>query len=245
MRPGADRLHRRAPDVGAGRPRRRQRRRRARRPRDADHATARPPTSSQLIDAAGLERQLDAPRRYLEILEPIEIARPRQARRACCPPTRFEMSVEIDLRRRRDRPPDDRPRGRTRAAFRREIAPARTFGFLHEVEPLRATGLARGASLENSIVVDGDARAQSRGPAPPRRVRPPQGAGRAGRPLSAGRAADRPLRGVLRRPRLNNALVRALLARPNAWRRRSRGGRSAPRQADAPLPSVCASDRLV
>jgi UDP-3-O-[3-hydroxymyristoyl] N-acetylglucosamine deacetylase len=41
-------------------------------------------------------------------------------------------------------------------AYRADIAPARTFGFLHEVEALRKIGLARGGSLENAIVVDGD-----------------------------------------------------------------------------------------
>ncbi|HTH97772.1 MAG TPA: UDP-3-O-acyl-N-acetylglucosamine deacetylase [Stellaceae bacterium] len=40
--------------------------------------------------------------------------------------------------------------------FRDEIARARTFGFLHEVEQMRAAGLARGGSLDNAIVVDGD-----------------------------------------------------------------------------------------
>jgi UDP-3-O-[3-hydroxymyristoyl] N-acetylglucosamine deacetylase len=40
--------------------------------------------------------------------------------------------------------------------FRRDIASARTFGFLHEVETLRKMGLARGGSLDNAIVVDGD-----------------------------------------------------------------------------------------
>lgn len=40
--------------------------------------------------------------------------------------------------------------------FRGEIAAARTFGFLHEVEMLRKMGLARGGSLDNAIVVDGD-----------------------------------------------------------------------------------------
>lgn len=38
-------------------------------------------------------------------------------------------------------------------SFAREIAPARTFGFLKEVEYLRSRGLARGGSLENAIVV--------------------------------------------------------------------------------------------
>jgi UDP-3-O-[3-hydroxymyristoyl] N-acetylglucosamine deacetylase len=33
-----------------------------------------------------------------------------------------------------------------------ELAPARTFGFLHEVEAMRAKGLIRGATLENALV---------------------------------------------------------------------------------------------
>ncbi len=39
-----------------------------------------------------------------------------------------------------------------RATFAREIAPARTFGYLHEVEALRSAGLARGGSLDNALV---------------------------------------------------------------------------------------------
>lgn len=42
------------------------------------------------------------------------------------------------------------------AAYRADVAAARTFGFLHEVEALRKMGLARGGSLDNAIVVDGD-----------------------------------------------------------------------------------------
>ena len=34
------------------------------------------------------------------------------------------------------------------------IAPARTFGFLREVEAIRARGLARGGSLQNAVVLD-------------------------------------------------------------------------------------------
>lgn len=37
--------------------------------------------------------------------------------------------------------------------FLREIAPARTFGFLHEAEAMRQQGLIRGASTENAIVL--------------------------------------------------------------------------------------------
>jgi UDP-3-O-[3-hydroxymyristoyl] N-acetylglucosamine deacetylase len=40
------------------------------------------------------------------------------------------------------------------ATFRREVSRARTFGFLRDVERLKAAGLAKGGSLENAIVVD-------------------------------------------------------------------------------------------
>jgi UDP-3-O-[3-hydroxymyristoyl] N-acetylglucosamine deacetylase/3-hydroxyacyl-[acyl-carrier-protein] dehydratase len=42
----------------------------------------------------------------------------------------------------------------TREGFRRELAGARTFGFVREVESLRSMGLIRGASIENAIVLD-------------------------------------------------------------------------------------------
>lgn len=38
--------------------------------------------------------------------------------------------------------------------YRTEIAPARTFGFLRDVEAMRAQGLARGGSLDNALVYD-------------------------------------------------------------------------------------------
>lgn len=45
----------------------------------------------------------------------------------------------------------------TRDNFARDIAPARTFGFMHELEMLNKMGLGRGASLENTLAIDGDA----------------------------------------------------------------------------------------
>ena len=42
------------------------------------------------------------------------------------------------------------------AAFRRDIAPARTFGFMAELDALNRQGLARGASLANTLAIDGD-----------------------------------------------------------------------------------------
>lgn len=49
-----------------------------------------------------------------------------------------ELSFEVDL---------------SRDLYRREIAPARTFGFLREEQAMRNMGLIRGASEENVIVV--------------------------------------------------------------------------------------------
>lgn len=40
------------------------------------------------------------------------------------------------------------------AEFRRNLAAARTFGFVKDVEALRKVGLARGGSLENAVVLD-------------------------------------------------------------------------------------------
>ena len=44
----------------------------------------------------------------------------------------------------------------TNGSYLREIAPARTFGFMHEAEAMRQQGLIRGASTENAIVLSRD-----------------------------------------------------------------------------------------
>ena len=43
-----------------------------------------------------------------------------------------------------------------RETFEQEICAARTFGFLHEVEMMKRYGLARGGSLDNAVVIDGN-----------------------------------------------------------------------------------------
>lgn len=42
----------------------------------------------------------------------------------------------------------------TKENYKKEIARARTFGFVHEVQYLRSKGLALGGSLENAVVLD-------------------------------------------------------------------------------------------
>jgi UDP-3-O-[3-hydroxymyristoyl] N-acetylglucosamine deacetylase len=103
-----------------------------------------------LIQEAGL-RKLSAPRRYLQVLRPIEIVR-GDKRIAIYPSDRFRVAYTISF---------DHPllRHQTRTfdisaeVFAEELAPARTFGFLKEVEMLRQQGLALGGSLENAIVL--------------------------------------------------------------------------------------------
>ena len=43
----------------------------------------------------------------------------------------------------------------TESAFKRDVGRARTFGFMQDIDKLRAMGLARGGSLDNAIVVNG------------------------------------------------------------------------------------------
>ncbi len=106
-----------------------------------------------LIEEAGV-RRLSAPRRYLKILRPVQIAR-GDKRIAIYPSDHFKVSYTISF----DHPllrHQSRTERITEHAFAECIAPARTFGFLKEVESLRQNGLALGGSLENAIVI-GDA----------------------------------------------------------------------------------------
>ena len=107
----------------------------------------------QLLDRAGFRRQETA-QRYIEVLEPIEVTDGDKSARLV-PCDRYEMRFEIDFpnavigNQVVDFVVDE-------ATFRTEIMAARTFGFAHEVEALRQMGLARGGSLENAVVIDGE-----------------------------------------------------------------------------------------
>jgi UDP-3-O-[3-hydroxymyristoyl] N-acetylglucosamine deacetylase len=103
-----------------------------------------------LIHEAGL-KPLAMPRRYLKVLRPVEVVRGGKSARLS-PDEHFRVSYTIGF---------DHPLLRhqalslrvTGAAYVDEIAPARTFGFLRDVETLRRNGLALGGSLENAIVI--------------------------------------------------------------------------------------------
>ena len=108
----------------------------------------------QLLDRAGRRAQ-EAPRRYIEVLAPVEVSEGAKFA-ALRPSDRFEVAFEIAFssaaigRQAVDLTMSER-------TFRDQLASARTFGFVHEVEALRRLGLARGASLDNAIALDGDA----------------------------------------------------------------------------------------
>jgi UDP-3-O-[3-hydroxymyristoyl] N-acetylglucosamine deacetylase len=108
----------------------------------------------ELLERAGIAPQA-APRRVLKVLKPVEVREGAKFARLS-PGSGFVMRVTIDF--------PSKAIGRQTIAFEmkpgafaRDVAWARTFGFLKEVETLRAMGKARGGSLDNAIVVDGDA----------------------------------------------------------------------------------------
>lgn len=106
-----------------------------------------------LIDCAGVVDQ-KAPRKALRILKPVSIVDGDKAA-TLEPADGFSLDFHIDFAN-----PvignQTMTVGLTDGVFKDEIARARTFGFLHEAEALWAAGLAKGASLDNAVVVSGD-----------------------------------------------------------------------------------------
>jgi UDP-3-O-[3-hydroxymyristoyl] N-acetylglucosamine deacetylase len=103
-----------------------------------------------LIQEAGV-KPLQSPRRYLKIIRPIAISR-GDKRIALYPSDHFKVTYSISY----DHPllrHQSRTLRITEESFIEEIAPARTFTFLKDVEMLRQNRLALGGSLENAIVL--------------------------------------------------------------------------------------------
>ncbi len=105
--------------------------------------------------------------------------------------------------------------------FREVLAGSRTFGFLHEVEALQSAGLALGGSLENAIVVDGDSVLNPEGLQHPQEFVRHKAVDAVGDLATLGRPLIGRYEGHCAGHALNNALVRALLAQPDAWRLKS------------------------
>lgn len=107
------------------------------------------------IEQAGIET-LDVRRRYIRIVKPVRIDN-GAAWAEFLPYDGTRFDVEIDF----DSPSIGRQRfsaDMTADTFRKEIARARTFGFLRDVERLWAAGFALGSSLENTVAIGDDGR---------------------------------------------------------------------------------------
>jgi UDP-3-O-[3-hydroxymyristoyl] N-acetylglucosamine deacetylase len=104
-----------------------------------------------LVDAAGV-RELDAEIPLLRITRPIEVSDGEKSVRIV-PANRLIIKYKIDF----SHPAIGRQSFHfdyEHDSFLKKVAPARTYGFLNEVDKLRAAGLARGGSVENCIVLD-------------------------------------------------------------------------------------------
>ncbi|HEY8484959.1 MAG TPA: UDP-3-O-acyl-N-acetylglucosamine deacetylase [Longimicrobiales bacterium] len=91
--------------------------------------------------------------RVLELDRPVQVEANGATSYVAVPADAFRVSAKIEF----DHPLVGRQFASfdvTPEEFGREIAPARTFGFLKEAEALRARGLARGATIENAILLD-------------------------------------------------------------------------------------------
>ncbi|OON64284.1 UDP-3-O-[3-hydroxymyristoyl] N-acetylglucosamine deacetylase [Massilia sp. KIM] len=110
-----------------------------------------------LLQQSGVEEQ-DAPRKFIRVLKDVEVrqgsgANEKWARLS--PHDGFKLDFFIEF----NHPAVDGTMQRALVDFGdityvRDVARARTFGFMQDVESLRGMGLARGGSLENAIVMD-------------------------------------------------------------------------------------------
>jgi UDP-3-O-[3-hydroxymyristoyl] N-acetylglucosamine deacetylase len=106
-----------------------------------------------LVQSAGIEEQAK-PKRFIRIKKPIE-ARDGDKWARFDPYEGFKVNFEIEF----DHPIFKRRLQRasmkfSTTSFLKEISRARTFGFMRDLETLRAHNLALGGTLQNAIVLD-------------------------------------------------------------------------------------------
>jgi UDP-3-O-[3-hydroxymyristoyl] N-acetylglucosamine deacetylase len=97
-------------------------------------------------------RRLRRQRKYLRVMKPLEFA-DGDRRIGIYPCNEFRVHCFVDY----DHPdvgPQQVEMDVNRQTFSRELAPARTFGFMKDFAGLRGMGLIRGGSVDNAIVLD-------------------------------------------------------------------------------------------
>ena len=160
---------------------------------------------------------LSAPRRYIKVLKPVRVARTAAHGELRPHPRGLRVETEIDfdhpLIGRQTFALDVEPR-----AFRRELARARTFGFMRDVAKLWSAGYALGASLREH-----GRRSPKTACSMPRACVSPTSSCATRRSMRIGdlALAGAPLIGAYHSVRgghkLNHAVVTALMADPTAW----------------------------
>ena len=169
----------------------------------------------EAIDRAGIVTT-PAPRRYIKVLKPVRVngngcygeLRPHARG------LRIETEIEFDhpLIGRQTFALDVEPH-----LFRRELARARTFGFMRDVTKLWSAGYALGASFENTVVVAEDRVLNTDGVRFPDEFVRHKAVDAIGDLALAGAPLIGAYRSVRGGHKLNHAVVTALMADPSAW----------------------------
>ncbi len=167
------------------------------------------------IDLVGLET-LDLPRRYVRVLKPVRVAMGDAYGEIKPNPRGFRIEAEVQF----DHPligkqsyaVDVKP-----DTFRREIARARTFGFMRDVASLWNAGYALGASLENTLVVTDNRILNPEGMRFPDEFVRHKVLDAVGDLALAGAPLLATYRSVRGGHKLNNAVLRALMSDASAW----------------------------
>ena len=159
---------------------------------------------------------MPAPRRYIQVLKPVRVAM-GDAFGELRPYARgFRVEVEIEF----DHPLIGRQAFALDVepdAFRRELARARTFGFMRDVAKLWSAGYALGASFENTLVVAENRVLNPEGVRFPDEFVRHKALDAIGDLALAGAPSARRLSSVRGGHKLNHAVLSALMADPSAW----------------------------
>ena len=108
----------------------------------------------KLLEDAGTKEQPGS-KRAIKVTRPVEIAI-KDARIRLLPSDAPEYSYELDYSNTKAIGRQSYSMTLTRESFAREIAPARTFGFVRELDYLKSIDRGHGASLENTLAIQGD-----------------------------------------------------------------------------------------
>jgi len=165
-----------------------------------------------LLECAGVVEQ-DAPRRVIRILKDVSST---EGNARLTPGSHLSLDFEIDFA---DGAVSQQTLsiGIVNGSFARELARARTFGFLGDVERLRAAGLAKGGSLDNAIVVSGDKILNEGGLRFEDEFVRHKALDAVGDLYLAGAPIIGKFHGVCSGHAANSALLHALFADPDAW----------------------------